>query len=202
MQLKICGLKYPDNILEVAKHSPDYLGFIFYKKSKRYVGTDFKLPKEITNNPIKKVGVFVNETAEQVLQICQKYQLDFAQLHGNESEETLRQIKMNHIGTIKVFHVDDSFDFRTMKPFLSFADMFLLDTKCPGYGGSGQKFNWKILDNYPFQKHFLLSGGIGPEDISTICQWNHTHLLGVDVNSQVEQAPGLKDLNKINKLKI
>lgn len=196
-------MKYPDNILEVGSLLPDYMGFIFWDKSARYFdGVIPQLPKSI-----KKVGVFVNETAEIILSKAQKYDLQAIQLHGQESVEFCQELKENlkqvQIKIIKVFSVDDSFDFEVLKPFETVCDYFLFDTKGKLPGGNGTTFDWKVLEKYPSSKPFFLSGGIGIEEMEAVNEISKTNLplYAIDVNSKFEIEPGLKNTEKLNSFK-
>ena len=193
MKLKICGMKYPDNILEVGALLPDYMGFIFWEKSARFF--DGEIPK--LDESIKKVGVFVNESVENIIEKINKYNLQAIQLHGKESVEFCQDLKSkinDKIEIIKVFSVGYDFDFAVLKPFENACDYFLFDTKGELPGGNGTTFNWKILEKYKSEKHFFLSGGIGIEEIPTI---NNLKLpiYAIDVNSRFEIEPGLKNKN-------
>jgi phosphoribosylanthranilate isomerase len=200
MKLKICGMKYPDNIIEVGSLLPDYMGFIFWEKSARFFdGVIPHLPKSI-----KKVGVFVNETAEVILAKAIKYDLQAIQLHGQESAEFCLHLKTEldaEIEIIKVFSVDDNFDFEILKPFETVCDYFLFDTKGKLPGGNGTTFDWKALEKYPSSKPFFLSGGIGLEEIDLIKEILTTNLplYAIDVNSKFEIEPGLKDKKILKK---
>jgi phosphoribosylanthranilate isomerase len=202
MKLKICGMKYPDNILEVGSLLPDYMGFIFWEKSARYFdGVIPELPKSI-----KKVGVFVNETVEVILAKALRYDLQAIQLHGNESVEFCLNLKNeldSKIEIIKVFSVDDDFDFEVLKPFEAVCDFFLFDTKGKLPGGNGTTFDWKVLEKYPSSKPFFLSGGIGIEEINLTKEILATNLPihALDVNSKFEIEPGLKNIEKLNSFK-
>ena len=193
--IKICGMKYPDNILEVGALLPDYMGFIFWEKSARYFdGVIPDLPKSI-----KKVGVFVNETFEVILAKAQEYDLQAIQLHGHESVEFCLNLKSeldSKIEIIKVFSVDDDFDFEILKPFETVCDYFLFDTKGKLPGGNGTTFDWKVLEKYPSNKPFFLSGGIGIEEIDLTKEILTTNLPihALDVNSKFEIEPGLKNI--------
>ncbi|MCK5637993.1 MAG: phosphoribosylanthranilate isomerase, partial [Flavobacteriaceae bacterium] len=157
MKLKICGMKYPDNIKSVATLQPDYLGFIFYEKSKRnFDGIIPEIP-----NQIKKTGVFVNATKEFILEKVKRYNLKVVQLHGNESVSFCKEMRQNNIEVIKVFSVGEVFDFDQLKVYENVCDYFLFDTKGKEKGGNGITFNWKLLDNYSSNKPYFLSGGIG-----------------------------------------
>ncbi|MDI5887759.1 phosphoribosylanthranilate isomerase [Flavobacterium yafengii] len=196
MKLKICGMKYPDNILEVGALLPDYMGFIFWEKSSRYFdGVIPDLPKSI-----KKVGVFVNATQEEILEKIVKYDLQAVQLHGQESVEFCLDLRENlkqvQIEIIKVFSVDDAFDFEVLKPFEAVCDYFLFDTKGKLPGGNGTTFDWKVLEKYPSSKPFFLSGGIGMEEMEAVKEILKTNLplYAIDVNSKFEIEPGLKNI--------
>lgn len=185
------------NILEVGSLVPDYMGFIFYTDSPRYVGADFQIPIDLPAS-IKRVGVFVNESIEEVVKIVQNHQLDFVQLHGDESVVYCNNLKEKGIKIIKVFRVDDSFDIKTTSKFSDSVDYFLFDTKGKNYGGNAKKFNWQVLSKYNNQTPFFLSGGIDPESVPSILELKYFNLHAIDVNSGVESAPGLKDVSKVS----
>lgn len=195
MKLKICGMKYPDNILEVGSLLPDYMGFIFWEKSARYFdGTLPDLPKSI-----KKVGVFVNESTDIILAKAQKYDLQAIQLHGQESVAFCSDLKSKTDASteiIKVFSVADDFDFEVLKPFETVCNYFLFDTKGKLPGGNGTTFDWKVLAKYPSEKPFFLSGGIGLEEIESIQEISKTNLpiYAIDINSKFEIESGLKNI--------
>jgi phosphoribosylanthranilate isomerase len=202
MKLKICGMKYPDNILEVGSLLPDYMGFIFWDKSARYFdGTLPTLPQSI-----KKTGVFVNPSKEEILEKITKYDLQAVQLHGHESVAFCQELKntlANTIEIIKVFSVDSEFDFNQLEPFETVCDYFLFDTKGKLPGGNGTAFDWKVLEQYPSQKPFFLSGGIGLDEIDLVKQILKTDLpiYAIDVNSKFEIEAGLKDKEKLDRFK-
>ena len=197
--IKICGMKYLDNILEVGTLLPDYMGFIFWEKSARYFdGAIPELPKSI-----KKVGVFVNESMEVILAKAQEHDLQTIQLHGHESAEFCLNLKSeldSKIEMIKVFSVDESFNFEVLKPFEAVCDYFLFDTKGKLPGGNGTTFDWKVLEKYPSSKPFFLSGGIGIEEINAVKEILKTNLpiYAIDINSKFEIDPGLKNIEKLN----
>ncbi|EKT4548836.1 phosphoribosylanthranilate isomerase [Flavobacterium psychrophilum] len=196
MKLKICGMKYPENILEVSTLLPDYLGFIFWEKSSRYF--DLEIP-EIPES-IKKVGVFVNATLEEILLKIKKYNLNLVQLHGNESPEFCKELKKSTIKIIKVFSVNDDFNFSALEPFEAVCDYFLFDTKGKLPGGNGITFNWQILKKYHSRKPFFLSGGIGLDDIKNIKKLN-LPIYAIDVNSKFEIEAGLKNIELLKSFK-
>jgi phosphoribosylanthranilate isomerase len=199
MKLKICGLKYKANIEQIAQLDVDYLGFIFYPKSKRDVGEDFDLPP--INNKIKKVGVFVNANLNYIIEKVKKYNLNAVQFHGDETVEYCKLAKeqLPKIEIIKAFGIDEQFNFDTLTPYVNHCDYFLFDTKTKEYGGSGHRFDWKILEKYNHALPYFLSGGIGLEEVEQIKKLK-LNLFAIDVNSKFEIEPGLKDVELIDKL--
>lgn len=202
MKLKICGMKYPENILEVGALLPDYMGFIFWEKSARYFNGE--IPELIET--VKKVGVFVNQSQEEILEKVQKYKLQAVQLHGNESVEFLSELKKQlpkKVQIIKAFSADENFDFETIKPFEVVADFFLFDTKGKLPGGNGTTFDWTILKEYKSKKPFFLSGGIGINELKAIEEISKSNLpiYAIDVNSKFEIEPGLKNKNLFSNFK-
>ncbi|MDO9613377.1 MAG: phosphoribosylanthranilate isomerase, partial [Bacteroidota bacterium] len=190
LKIKVCGMRDPENISGVVAAMPDYLGFIFYPKSKRFVGFESspEMYAEIPDS-VKKVGVFVNESPEKVLEISKKWNLDVVQLHGDESPEYCRQIQDSGITVFKAFSVDESFDFAILKAYSGVCDYFLFDTKGKLPGGTGQKFNWQLLESYKLKIPFFLSGGISPDDLNTIREFIHPQQIGIDINSGFEISP-------------
>ena len=194
-----------DNIESLLALNPDFVGFIFYKKSKRFVR---EFPNIIFPKGIKKIGVFVNESIRELLRTIDKHQLDGVQLHGNESPEFCDELvqvlgnKKKSVTIIKAFSVDEEFDFDFTTPFNRSCDFFLFDTKGKDYGGNGVKFNWKILENYNGETLFLLSGGIAKQDVHEIKNFGHKSFWGIDINSGFEIEPGLKNINEIKEFKL
>ena len=190
-------MKYPENIIEVSEILPDFLGFIFWEKSSRYFDGEIpEIPKSI-----KKVGVFVDATLEEIGFKIKKYDLDVIQLHGNENPEFCEKLKKDNIEIIKVFSINDDFDFSLLKPFESVCDYFLFDTKGKLPGGNGIIFNWQILKQYKLTKPFFLSGGIGLDEIENIKKLN-LPIYAIDVNSKFEIEPGLKNIELLKNFKI
>lgn len=198
-RLKICGMREADNIMDVAALKPDYMGFIFYEKSKRFVGSNFSVPSKFPQD-IKRVGVFVNEKTEKILDIVSKHKLDYVQLHGDEPPIVCMTLKTNRIGVIKVLSVDASFDFTTAKPYQEYSDFFLFDTKSETYGGTGKSFDWSLLKMYNEKIPFFLSGGISFDNIQDVRDLLNMNIHAIDVNSGVERIPGLKDVTKIKSI--
>lgn len=199
MRIKVCGMKYPDNISELIELPIDMMGMIFYEKSPRYVEKLSlyeidSLIKQTTNNGIDRVGVFVNEDIDTVLEKVDKYALDMVQLHGNESPEYVHELNKK-TPVIKAFSIAMAEDIEKTKEYDRLFGYFLFDTKTPQHGGSGQKFDWSVLDAYAGATPFLLSGGIGSEDGEVIKQINHPKFYGIDLNSRFETEPGRKDIN-------
>ena len=194
-------MKFPKNILEVGAFQPDFMGFIFYPKSKRFVGEDF-LPKSLKKLPesIKKVGVFVNETSERIIAIQKQFSFDFVQLHGGESVSECEVLKKNNIKIIKVFSVDNYFNFKEVEAFESVCDYFLFDTKTSKYGGSGKSFDWELLANYYLSKPFFLSGGLSIQNISQIKFKKYPMLVGLDFNSKLEDSNTKKITEEVSEL--
>lgn len=189
-----------NNIREVSQLNPHYMGFIFYAASPRYVGEEFKIPE---NFPVatKRVGVFVNETNEKIIQKIQEFKLDFVQLHGNEPVQQCMELKNYPVGIIKVFSVDDDTDFEVTKHYREVVDFFLFDTKGKYYGGNARTFNWDVLTKYDQIIPFFLSGGITPDNIGDIQNLPGLNLQAIDVNSGVEIQPAMKDVKKIKAIK-
>ncbi len=194
--IKICGMKYLDNIKEIGSLLPDYMGFIFWEKSARYF--DGVIPPVAES--IKKTGVFVNASVLEISDKVNKYDLQAVQLHGQESVEFCSELKSKlskNIEIIKVFSIIDTFDFDELKPFEGVCDFFLFDTKGKLPGGNGTTFDWKVLADYPSQKPFFLSGGIGLEELNDVKQILKLKLpiYAIDLNSKFEIEAGLKDKN-------
>ncbi|PIF04850.1 MAG: N-(5'-phosphoribosyl)anthranilate isomerase [Draconibacterium sp.] len=190
-------MKFTANRMDVEVLPVDFLGFIFYYKSKRYVGDD--PPVQLFNGDKPKVGVFVDENVSFIFSKTKRYGLNWVQLHGKETPQTCKLIKNQGLKLIKVFNVDESFDFQKTIAYEKVTDYFLFDTKTTLPGGSGKKFNWKILENYHGTTPFFLSGGITSEDATSINKIDHKQLAGIDVNSGFEDSPGKKNIEKLRK---
>lgn len=195
MKIKICGMKYLENIQEIARLQPDYLGFIFYKHSPRYM--EKQLSKAQVNalpDSLQKVGVFVNESPGKVLKTATDYGLDFIQLHGDESPKTCAFFKEKGLNLIKAIRLNKGNDFSILAPYVPYVDYFLFDSHGDKYGGNGRAFNWKSLDNYTLKTPFFLSGGLNLENLPTALKLSHPQLFGLDVNSGLEESPGQKNI--------
>lgn len=200
LKLKVCGMKDPENIQGLLSIRPDFIGFIFYPKSPRYVeGLDEDLILRIPLR-IKKVGVFVNESLTKVLKTADQYGLEYIQLHGDEDLEFAKSLKSRGLKVIKVFRIMDTLPISARK-YEGVADYFLFDTATANYGGSGRHFDWNILRNYNLSTPFLLSGGVQITDLPRIKQFEINQLVGIDVNSRFEISPGMKKMELIKELK-
>ena len=201
LKLKVCGMN--KNTIEVAALRPDYLGFIFWKPSKRYFeGALPSIPHDT-----KKVGVFVDEKVLIIAEKIKKYGLLLVQLHGQESPELCKELKKQipYIKIIKVFSIKDDFDFGQLKHFEDVCDFYLFDTKGKLPGGNGYAFNWEVLKDYPSTKPYFLSGGIGLEEMDSIKEFmkrpEAQYCHAIDVNSKFEIKPGLKNIEELKKFK-
>lgn len=194
--IKVCGMRENENIQQLVELQPNYIGFIFYSQSKRFVQENFQLselPKDI-----QKVGVFVNENREFIKEKIKQYELDCIQLHGDESADFCQEMK-KFSTVIKAFGLDENFDFNQLENYKSVCDYFLFDTKTSEYGGSGKSFDWNLLKQVKTEVPFFLSGGISLESISEIKSYldELPFLYALDVNSRFEIKPGLKNIEKL-----
>ena len=191
-------MRNPSNIDDLVKLKPDYIGFIFYPKSKRFIGE--QIPDEIQSLIpvyIQKVGVFVDEPFDNLLEKFKSNKLDMIQLHGSELPGYCERLKKLDIPVVKVFSIGSDFDFETVRPYDRYCDYYLFDTEGELRGGTGLKFDWKKLDQYTGDKPFFLSGGIQSTDVEEIKQITHNELYAIDVNSGFEIEPGVKDIPKL-----
>lgn len=188
------------NIAEVAALQPDYLGFIFYPKSPRYVGEDWdsKIINQLPES-IERVGVFVNEDMPFIQEACAKYGINTVQLHGSETPAFCSQVQSKGYTVFKAFQVDDDTKAESIEAYSGTCDYFLYDTKSKGLGGSGHKFNWDKLAELNDAGQFFLSGGITVDDAATIKELKFSNLFGVDINSRFEIEPALKDVTLLRK---
>jgi phosphoribosylanthranilate isomerase len=200
MQIKVCGITNLDQATALQAMGVHYIGFIFYPASKRYVLEKLSLNDLANFKPtgVKKVGVFVNEPLDQLLHIVLEAGLDLVQLHGDETPAYCAAVRQK-VATIKVCRVGAAVpDFAAYEANV---DYFLFDTDSAMYGGTGQHFNWELIKGVTIPKPYFLSGGIGPNDVQGIQVMEKTKagksLLALDINSQFELAPGMKDLEKI-----
>lgn len=200
MKVKVCGMRNPENIRQVAALNPDYMGFIFYEPSKRYAEGHItpELLQELPQS-IKKVGVFVNASAESIAGTVAKHSLDVVQLHGRETPKVCAAVKDLGVELIKVFSVDDAFAFENTLLYESCADYFLFDTRGKEYGGNGIPFDWELLTGNLSPKPYFLSGGLNLENVKHLDKVRPTPF-GIDVNSGFEKEPGLKKVEELERL--
>jgi phosphoribosylanthranilate isomerase len=196
--IKVCGMKYGDNIRDVEALGPDMIGFIFYRKSPRFVS---EMPSYL---PVKskKAGVFVNAGPEEIMSKVDEYRLDYVQLHGSESPsfcDELCALGLSCDRIIKAFNISETFDFSEMDDYEGRCGLFLFDAKSDVSGGSGKRFDWGLLGAYSLDTPFLLSGGIGPDCVDELSLYGHPMLAGYDLNSRFELRPGLKDAISLKK---
>ncbi|MBP5277320.1 MAG: phosphoribosylanthranilate isomerase [Prevotella sp.] len=216
MIIKVCGMREPENILAVSRLGVDMIGFIFYPKSSRYVPLQIEKEQVMrdsmrcsSDNVVlrvpRRVGVFVNDTPQNILMRVNAHQLDYVQLHGEETPASIEELKTiltndNHrdVRFLKALSINNKEDFRVWRDYQGLVDMLLFDTRCTTYGGSGKHFEWSLLDAYDGDIPFLLSGGIGPGDADQIRSIHHPMMAGVDLNSRFESAPAVKNVEKLN----
>ena len=188
--IKVCGMTDGENIRAVEALGVDLIGFIFWPGSPRCVRqTPSYLPAKA-----KRVGVFVDATREEILRRHESYRFDCVQLHGSESPGFCAQLReRDGLTVIKAFGIAEEAVRLTVAGYEGACDLFLFDTKTPGHGGSGKRFDWSIMDDYEEKTRFLLSGGIGPDTVDTLHDFIYPFLAGFDLNSRFETAPGIKD---------
>jgi len=224
MVIKVCGMRDAQNIREVSQLGVDMIGMIFYPKSPRYVemqsshagiipdyakedigvsDSSENSSKDSSKTPAR-VGVFVDDMVQNIVTRVVNYHLDYVQLHGNEPREMCENLRSTldpdirpGIKIIKAISVSDASDIQKYKEYVGAVDLFLFDTKCKTVGGSGQQFDWQVLEQYDGEVPFLLSGGIGPEDASRLHAFHHPKCIGIDLNSRFEIEPGVKDVEKL-----
>lgn len=189
--IKVCGMREAENIREAEALGIDWMGFIFWPQSSRYVA---ERPTYLPTR-CKRVGVFVDEQIEKVRHIAEDYALDIIQLHGNESPEYARTLGGRTL--IKAFNIATADDLAQTRPYEGIVDLFLFDTKGRTVGGNGEKFDWTVLNAYQGATPFLLSGGIGPDDAERIRAFRHPRCIGIDLNSRFEVSPAFKDIDRL-----
>tara|TARA_B100001741_G_scaffold281568_1_gene255466 strand:- start:77 stop:685 length:609 start_codon:yes stop_codon:yes gene_type:complete len=193
MIVKVCGLKEINNINKLNEIDIDLMGFIFYDKSSRFIKQEIN----ISNLTKKKVGVFVNESLENIKKKIKEYNLNYVQLHGDETPKFSEKL-MNYCKVIKAFRISENFNFDSTNQYKDCCDLFLFDRFSKNYGGSGKKFDWNKIKSFN-KKKFLLSGGIDIDSVDKINSIKNENefLLGIDINSKFEISPGLKNIKKV-----
>jgi len=198
LKIKVCGMKYPANIKELADLKPDFIGFIFYPPSKRFVGVDFqKQDIDHLQNEINRTAVFVNAHHHEIVEFANLYGIKTLQLHGTETPQFCQELTDKGFTIIKAFGVDENFNFESLNEYLDHVDFFLFDTKTIAHGGSGLTFDWQILKEYKLNKPFFISGGLSPENLLTVLEIKNPNFFGVDLNSKFETEPGFKNIEKL-----
>lgn len=192
LKIKVCGTRDPANIQALVGLPIDYIGFIFYAQSSRFVATQANCTIPLS---IKKVGVFVNASLDEIKEKIEQYDLQVVQLHGDESPAFCKEVQALGIETFKAFGVDSDFEWESIKGYEEVVDYFLFDTKSNAYGGTGQTFNWDKLKENPYPKPYLLSGGISIENIQDAAQFEDDRLVGLDLNSKFETLPAVKNID-------
>lgn len=203
MEMKVCGMRDPENIRSlISEVAPDWMGLIFYPKSPRYVSDE--KAADLKEFPVKKVGVFVNESEAEILRKVEQFGLTAIQLHGKESVEFVKDLSEKTNAELwKVISVGSEIEWKSLEGYLPFVSKFLFDTATAAHGGSGKRFDWKVLETYPFDKSFLLSGGLDEESVEEVLALREQipQLKGVDLNSKFEDAPGVKNIEKLKNFK-
>ena len=191
--IKVCGMTNGENIRQTEELGVDFIGFIFYPRSPRFL---FEMP---TYLPVRsqRIGVFVNESKDNILMYADRFGLDYIQLHGNESPEFCHNLQAAGMKLIKAFSIATPRDLSSVPAYEGLCQYYLFDTKTPQYGGSGNQFDWTLLNRYTGNTPFLLSGGINQYSAAAIRNFHHPRLAGVDINSRFESSPGLKDIGRI-----
>lgn len=200
LKIKVCGMTNLSNVEELCALKPDYLGYIFYPKSVRYVGENPE-PEifSVVPNSIRKTAVFVNEYYDRMIEITGKYGIDTVQLHGMESPEVCKSLRYSGLTVIKVIPGDQIGNEKLLRGYSNAVDFFLFDTPIISFGGSGRKFDWSKLDEVTSNIKFFLSGGISVEDAAQLKSINSPALYAVDINSRFETAPGIKNPETVMK---
>ncbi|WP_143961566.1 phosphoribosylanthranilate isomerase [Litoribacter populi] len=201
MIIKVCGLRDIENVNSLLENcSPDLLGMIFYSKSPRFIGDTVHKNNLFSSHAQKRIGVFVDSPFSEILKKVQEFELDGVQLHGNEGADFVKNIKEAlDVTVIKVFRIGKTLDLEVLRPFEGLAEYFLFDTETSSFGGSGERFDWQLLEGYDLQTPYLLSGGISAEDAEELVdfQKRNPKMAGIDINSRFELEPGIKDVDMV-----
>lgn len=221
MIIKVCGMREPENIRALQQLDIDWMGFIFWPESPRFVRMissragiipDYSSLKEdrankgqeSPQNRVKRVGVFVDDMPQSIVARVYNYHLDIVQLHGAESKAMIENLRSTLVPDIqpdikimKTIAIASADDFKKTEEYEGTVDIFLFDTKCAEMGGSGRKFDWDLIQSYKGTTPFLIGGGIAPEVVNDIKRINHPLFYGIDINSKFEIEPAVKDIDKI-----
>jgi len=207
MNIKVCGITQLKQLQQLDGLNIDFAGLIFHKESPRYVvGKISKEELQSTDFDVKKVGVFVNADYDEIMEAVDDYGLDVVQLHGQESPELCEQLS-DDVEVIKTFSITDGLSSLMIDEMVAeyddVCDYYLFDTagKNGEAGGTGIKFDWKLISKSKIEKPFFLSGGIGVDDAAKVKSFKHPDYFGIDVNSKLEKSPGVKDMALVLQLK-
>ena len=202
MRIKVCGLTNANQVRQLNDLGIEFAGFNFYPRSPRYVYKSMPATAiKKLRGKINKVGIFVNEEPEELLRTVDECGLYLVQLHGDESPRYCEKIS-NYISVIKVFRLNENDNIAwKIKDYYDAADMFMFDTESTSYGGTGKKFDWKILQDQQINKPFFLAGGISAKDVGGLQNLSKEKvakdLFAIDINSKFEIAPGIKDIDLV-----
>ena len=221
MIIKVCGMREPENIRALQQLDIDWMGFIFWPESPRFVRMissragiipDYSSLKEdrankgqeSPQNRVKRVGVFVDDMPQSIVARVYNYHLDIVQLHGAESKAMIENLRSTLVPDIqpdikimKTIAIASADDFKKTEEYEGTVDFFLFDTKCAEMGGSGRKFDWDLIQSYKGTTAFVIVGGIAPEMVNDIKRINHPLFYGIDINSKFEIEPAVKDIDII-----
>lgn len=200
MYIKVCGMRDAQNIREVEALGVDMMGFIFYEPSKRNVTeVPAYLPEKCS-----RVGVFVNASTEDIVARVKQFGFTFVQLHGDETpadvlrlRQALNEAGLEDIKVVRSIAVSSRSQVMKAQVWDGYVDGILFETPTAGYGGSGVSFDWSLLSSYRGKTPFFLSGGIGPQCLEELSEFEHEQWLGIDLNSRFEDEPALKNIEKL-----
>ncbi|MDE5812357.1 MAG: phosphoribosylanthranilate isomerase [Muribaculaceae bacterium] len=199
MLIKVCGMKYPDNIADVAALTPMLMGFIFYEGSPRFAGN--LDPESVVSLPdfVRPVALFVNAEFDQIIATIRRYGINIVQLHGDESPELCQRLRTQGLIVARAIAIAEPGDFARVNQYKGAVDFIVFDSKTPRHGGSGKKFDWNLLAAYDGSIPYLIGGGVGPDDVDNIVAAMRPGMMGIDLNSCFEQLPGVKDIMLLSK---
>lgn len=198
MNIKVCGITQLKQLQQLDGLDIAFAGLIFHKDSPRYIGDKINRKElKTTDFDLKKVGVFVNASYDEIMEAVDDYGLDVVQLHGDESPDLCEDLS-EETEVIKSFSINDKTVIdELIADFDEVCDYYLFDAAGDQYGGNGVQFDWKLITDSKIEKPFFLSGGIGLQDVDKVKQFKHPDYYGVDINSKFEKAPGIKDMAMI-----
>ena len=199
LRRKICGMRDRDNILSISSLQPDYMGFIFYRNSIRFVGDQFEIPEELSKK-IERVGVFVNQSTQEIMKLSRLHQLDMIQLHGIESPAQCKELRLEGVLVMKALAVEERKDVEHAASYGQYVDYILFDSKGKGFGGNGVPFDWTLLNFFDRSVPFFLGGGISSGNVQNLLPLDKTRLYAIDLNSGIEREPGVKDYQKTREI--